>query len=132
MSDRIRELLHTVASTDAPHLDRVRGRLTRGERSLESVQREIAEEIAGSLGRAAAKLQAALDQARAIGEELDSLERAPLPSDPDASRALLQMYKEARDAARLRLRNLKIQREALGYRRHEDVDRHYPLPPRRG
>jgi hypothetical protein len=107
----------TARGHQSPHLDRLRERLP--GRSVESggIEREILEEMAFSLGRAEAKVHVAL-------LELEVMDRDPATTA------------EAFDAKRLEavraLRDLLIQREALGFRRNEDLAKLYPIPPPRG
>jgi len=126
MTERIRSLLQRVAKADGGADDKdaeLRRRLP--ATSVASLEREIASEIAYSLGRAAEKLEAALSQALGTLAELE----AALPSS-DGRSALIQRYNDERSVAERRLRDLLIQREALGFRRHAELHQRYPMPPR--
>jgi hypothetical protein len=126
MSERIQRLLRDVyESVNEPER-----RSTLGDRfsslsgsPLAAVQREIAEEIAHSLGKAGRKVQRQIELVRALvaraNIELLSLEEREL---------LRQEYRRQRLLAERYLRDLLIQREALGLRRHEEVRRVYVLP----
>lgn len=83
---------------------------------------ELARERAAALTRIAGTLETLLDRLNALGAELR--ER------PDADRASrLAAYAALRsDAVRYRW-YLEVQREALGLRRHDPLDRLYPIPP---
>jgi hypothetical protein len=127
MSERIRSLLQRVAAqadggADAKDAE-LRQRLP--STSIASLEREIASEIAYSLGRAAEKLEAALSQALGTLAELEA-------AHPDAERrpALITRFNDERSVAERRLRDLLIQREALGFRRHAELHQRYPIPPR--
>jgi hypothetical protein len=98
--------------------------MTRRE-GLEKVEREILQEKAATLGRAGERLEAALATTRALGEALDG-ER-----EPARRAALLREYEAARRQAATARLMLLIQREAIGFRQHRDVDRQFPEPPRR-
>jgi hypothetical protein len=86
---------------------------------------ELNKERASALGATAAKLERALDECRALAEKLDTLERGALRD------LLLEDYRRARDESERQRWNLCVQREAMGLRRHDDVERHYPTAPRR-
>jgi hypothetical protein len=94
-------------------------------RSIEAVESEIQRERAEALGRAGERLEEALSVLRALRQQLegvagDSRVRA------DGNKVRYRTW----HARALQLRHyLIIQREAIGLRRHEDVDRHYPMPP---
>ena len=127
MSERIQSLLARVSAADGsarPGDAALRERLpSRG--NLEALEREIASEIAYSLGRAGNKLESALQQAQRTRHTIESV-----PHEPDERRLLVARFNEERALAERRLRELMIQREALGFRRHSDLLRLYPIPPR--
>jgi hypothetical protein len=127
MSERIRSLLQRVAAQADGGADAKDAELRRRlpSTSVASLEREIASEIAYSLGRAAEKLEAALSQALRTLAELEA-------AHPDAERrrALISRYNDERSVAERRLRDLLIQREALGFRRHTELHQRYPIPPR--
>jgi hypothetical protein len=77
------------------------------------------------LGRAGSKLEAAIESVRAT-----SVAIASAPSGSAARRVLLERYEDERTLAERRLRDLLIQREAIGLRNHADVHRRYVIPPR--
>jgi hypothetical protein len=121
MSDHIKDLLARVAAerTSAP-----RPAQSRAEAGIAAVEREIAGEIAHSLGKAGRLLAVAIaaasaTRARVLSEELDAGERA----------VLVERFEQERAVAERRLRDLIIQREALGWRNHADVKRDYVIPP---
>jgi hypothetical protein len=94
------------------------------ERTAESLARTEAElraEKAAALARIAGMLEGLLAELRRRRESfggLSSEERAPA----------VEAYDALREQARLYRWYLVVQREALGLFRHDDVDRHYPLP----
>ncbi len=115
---------------ESPYLDRLSRRLeaqskVRSSLGVKQLEREILEEMAYALGRAEDKLNVALLELQVAGDEVDAA------ADDEERAEKLEAYGErwAR-AERVRWEFL-IHREALGFRRHEDVDRFYPLPPRR-
>jgi hypothetical protein len=75
---------------------------------IEHLDYEIAGEMASALGRAGARVQAALDRlAAAEGDERGAVLK-------DASEAVYAYF---------------VQREACGLRRHGDAIRYYAIPP---
>jgi hypothetical protein len=127
MSERVRDLVARVSAAQRsaePGDAQLRERLP-ARTSLAALEQEIASEIAHSLGRAGNKLEAALRQAQAT---LSALQTAP-PNTVER-RQLTARFHEERTVAQGRLRDLMIQREALGFRRHNELLRLYPIPPR--
>lgn len=91
--------------------------------SLRRIEREIVAEKAATLGRAGERLAQALLEVEALRGRHDAAR------DVAERERLAGEHEQARDrAARARL-VLLIQREAVGLRRHHDVDRQYPEPP---
>src|SRR3989442_14974908 len=94
------------------------------ERTAESLARTEAElraEKAAALARIAGTLDgllAELSRRRESFGGLSSDERGPA----------VEAYDALREQARLYRWYLLVQREAMGLFRHDDVDRHYPLP----
>jgi hypothetical protein len=90
--------------------------------ALRRVEQEILAEKAATLGRAGARLEAALARAAALREAFAAAPHAARPG-------LAREYEAARRAAREARRALLIQREAIGLRSHRLVDQRYPEPP---
>jgi hypothetical protein len=104
--------------------------------SIEAVETEIQKERAEALGRAGERLEEALGVLRALRQKLEGVGGDPPGESRDLEaggrvQADTEMARyRAWHARVLQLRHyLIIQREAIGLRRHEDVDRHYPMPP---
>jgi gamma-glutamylcysteine synthetase len=99
------------------------------ERAAESharIVREIVKEKAVTLGRAGERLEAALAALAALVQAWRAA------GDDAAARAgLADEYERAWRAADTARQTLLIQREAVGLRQHRDVDRQFPVPPRR-
>ena len=93
--------------------------------NLAALEHEITSEIAYSLGRAGSKLEAALQQAHSTLSALHTT----MPNTAER-RQLSARFQEERTLAQRRLRDLMIQREALGFRRHNELLQRYPIPPR--
>lgn len=121
MTDHLKDLLARVAAqrTSAP-----RPAPARAEAGLAAVEREIAGEIAHSLGKAGRLLAEAIAAASATRARVSS---APLDAGERA--VLVERFEQERALAERRLRDLMIQREALGWRNHADVKRDYVIPP---
>ena len=92
---------------------------------FEKLEEEIAREKAAALGRAGERLDAALEEARALGAALDA------EVDPELRRLRLRAYEDARRRAEFARTMLLVQREAIGLRHHRVVDQQFPEPPRR-
>jgi hypothetical protein len=88
---------------------------------LARLEAEMRAEKAAALGRIAGGLEGILAELRRRREDFGRLPR------DERSRAA-EAYDALRERARLYRWYLVVQREALGLFRHEDVDRHYPLP----
>lgn len=86
-----------------------------------AMEAELNKERAGALGRTARTLEAHLDQCTRLAHELDT-------ATGDARAKLLAEYRESQALAAKWRWYLCIQREAMGLRRHDDVDRIYPPP----
>jgi len=114
---RIRELSETV----------------RAGRELSPLEQEIAGEMASTLGRAGERVEAALARVTQLGAEADALEERVRAGRAERSelRAKLAEFNAAIEHAEVRTWELVVQREALGFRRHEAIPRVYPLPRRR-
>ena len=126
MSERVQQLLYEVqrAASEEQYKVPLAQRFPNAhERGLREVQREIAEEIAYSLGKAGAKIERSL-------RVLNGLRNKAATSglSADESRQLEDAFYAERRQTELHLRDLLIQREALGFLRHDDVKERYPLP----
>ncbi len=103
--------------------------------ALEKIDSEIRKEKAEALGRAGERLERAIRDLEMAGRELMQI-WASIPSCQQQEAHLEagmqekwdQYFRLARHVQILR-HHLIIQREAVGLRRHEDVDWQYPLPP---
>lgn len=95
--------------------------MERAAEGLARVEAELRAEKVAALGRIAGVLEgilADLHHRREDFERLAGNERPRAAADYDALRERARLYRWY----------LVVQREALGLVRHEDVDRHYPLP----
>jgi hypothetical protein len=116
----VREL--TAAGCSSPYLDRLRERVdvAHAQASLET---EIVREMAAAIGRADDKVNVALLR-------LELATRAWTDArEPEARRRCAREV-NARRAEALGARwELLVHREAVGMRRHDLVERLYPIPP---
>lgn len=100
----------------SPYLDRLRERLPGRHTEARGIEQEILEEMAFSLGRAEEKVNVAL------------LELEVMAKDPATTK---DAFNAKRREAERALRDLLIQREALGFLRNESLEKLYPIPPER-
>ncbi|HYL81745.1 MAG TPA: hypothetical protein VEU07_13075 [Candidatus Acidoferrum sp.] len=105
------------------------------KRSFESVEAEIRQEKAEALGRTGERLQQTLVELADLRKELLDLSVAASASPEGATGDILALlrqkvasYTRLREQERQIRQYLVIQREAVGLRRHEDIDRQYPEP----
>lgn len=95
--------------------------LKRDLQSANAWEAELNKERAGALGMTARKLEGLLERCRALKEQLGKT------TDLSLKELLLRDYREAREESERQRWNLCVQREAIGLRRHEEVDRLYPI-----
>lgn len=128
--DRIRELIAALDAKglESPYLDRLRARAARCGKSatgLDALRAEIFAEMAASLGRAEDRVNEALLACDVLDREIASL-------SPGAERgSKIAEFNAQREIAERRLWELTVQREALGFRRNDDLARFYPIPARK-
>lgn len=116
---------------ESPYLDRLEGKLpVRGGDALRELEAELVREMASALGRADDKVNAALLELELVGQQIDRLEGAPSRDARAIERALLE-HARLRSAAEKALWELRVHREALGFRRHDRLAELYPVPPPR-
>jgi len=103
---------------------------------IDAIEAEIQQERAEALGRAGERLEEALRLLWALRGELEGRGGTLHTGsrDQEAGNGALEEANTSRyrawHAHVVELRHfLIIQREAVGFRRHDDVDRHYPMPP---
>ncbi len=103
-------------------------------RVIENVEAEIRKEKAESLGRTGERLEQLLVEVRKLREQLVSLAEGWLAGTggehtiPAEIREGLKKHADLCGRARDIRYQLIVQREAVGFRRQEEVDRHYPMP----
>ena len=85
---------------------------------------ELNKERAGALGMTARKLEDLLERCQALKSELESA------TTREMRELLLRDYREAREESEKQRWNLCVQREAMGLRQHQDVERYWPTAPK--
>jgi hypothetical protein len=96
---------------------------SRAAEGLARIGREIQAEKAAALARIAGTLEDLIAQLGRVGREAIEADR---PQDREQARAL---HSELREKV-LRYRwYLEVQREAVGFTRHDALDHMYPVPP---
>jgi hypothetical protein len=104
--------------------------------AIEAVEAEIQKEKAESPGRTGERLDQTLGEIRALREQLFALTEERLNETkadqviPPEIQEGLARHAELCALARDIRYQLIVQREVVGFRRHGDVDRHYPMPAR--
>lgn len=94
--------------------------------AMQELERELTQEIALSLGRAAAHVEFALLELEVMERDLDAM----APDDPKRP-ALVEAFNKGRKVAEDRRLDLLIQREAIGITQNAILETMYPIPPRR-
>lgn len=114
----------TAAGYESPYLERLRARVHPGQ-ALESLEQEIAREIASALGRAGEKVDYALLRLELAAREIDTA--------PNAAhrRAYVERFNQIRREALAARHELRIHREAVGIRSNQLLEQIYPIPPAR-
>jgi hypothetical protein len=119
---RVKRLVEELRDSgyESVYLDRLRARLdVDGTQAV--LEQEIVQEMAAALGRTAAKVDLALLRLEMAARDL--------AAGGDAA-AVARFNALREEALRARL-ELVIHREAIGFRRTDEVERAYPVPARR-
>ena len=119
-----------ASDIESPYLDRLRARMPTGSSEL---AREILREMASALARSEAKVDAALLrvdlEARAI-EEIAGAEVRDAAWRREINARIAAFNREREVALHCRW-ELLVHREALGFRRNDELATDYPVPPER-
>ena len=91
---------------------------------------DIIKEKAETLGRTGAKLDESLRKLRALQDHIKIMEKEGKGQAEVSD--LITEFNEAREEAFQYLHYLIIQREAMGFRRHANVQRMYKIPAKKG
>lgn len=117
----------------SPYLERLRARLPSATCGHHDLAREVLQEMASALGRAEDKVNAALLRLELSGRAIDELASARQRGERwrrEADRRVAEFNREREVAERL-LWELRVHREAVGFRHEADLGAYYPIPPRR-
>jgi len=112
---------------ESRYLNRVLAKVSPGDQ-LETLQAEIAHEIAQSLGRSEDKVNVALAELELHRARYERAVRENAPANERQGYA--QAFNAQRVVAQAKLRHLLIHREAIGFRRNQMLNDLYPIPPK--
>jgi hypothetical protein len=104
---------------------------------FEKTQEEMLQERAEALGRAGERLFAVLKELKEIEKIIDSKATFIQSGDNGRETAVIEIneeidrYNKTREYAKLRYYYLIVIREAVGFRRHKQVEEIYRIPPRK-
>ena len=112
---------------ESPYLARVLERVS-PEQQLETLQAEIAQEMAQALGRSEDRINLALAELELRMARFQHAMRAGATASE--LQALADAYNAQRTVASTRLRELLIHREAIGFRRNQLLQELFPIPPK--
>ena len=126
MSDRMKEIAQSVAgdsrdTSDYPEFSGLAA--LRGD--FAALQRELVEEAAHSMGSSTRHLELNLAKLQHLEEQLARVDDREL----EQRRDLVQRFNATREEVLLRLYYIEVQREALGFTRHTELNARYPVPP---
>ena len=107
------------------YLARVEARISR-EQKLETLQIELTQEIAGALGKTDTRVNLAFAELELCKARYDKA--ASEGAEPAVLSELARAFNAQRKVAQARLRELQIQREAIGFRRNQVLYELYPVP----
>jgi hypothetical protein len=128
---RLIEELKDDSGRKGPHFDRVRERLPPGM-GLQSLAAELLREMGSALARAEDKVETALRELEQQGRAIDALlEQGGGADGAGEIRSRVAAWNRQREVAEKALWELRVHREALGFRRHEDLAERYRIPPKR-
>jgi hypothetical protein len=114
----------------ARQYDRIRERLPGGS-GFQELAGEMLREMASALGRAEAKVSAAINELELQGKAIDALVEAGRAEDAAEIRRRVGAFNQQRAVAEKALWELRVHREALGFRLNNDLPQQYPIPPKR-
>lgn len=111
---------------ESRYIARVSARVT-PEQQLETLEVEIAQEMASALGRTEDRLNLALAELELLAARHARAQREQATATQ--LHALASAYNGQRAVAQARFRELVIHREAIGFRRNQILYELYPIPP---
>ena len=112
---------------ESQYLARVTAKVT-PEQQLDTLEKELVQEMASALGRSEDRLNLALAE---LELHMARYQRARAERAGQIQlEQLVEAYNTQRSAALMRLRELTIHREAVGFRRNQILHELYPIPPK--
>lgn len=93
--------------------------------AVSATQEEIIEEMAKALGHSGYLLETILERLAALDKRMEDA------ADDERYNALAEEFNALRNQALFRREMLVIHREAIGARKHRDIDIHYPIPDKK-
>jgi Mn-dependent DtxR family transcriptional regulator len=97
-----------------------------------SIEKEILQEIAEALGNAGLRVEETLNKLDELGAAIEERQKKKLnEEDGEELLNMIDRFNELREVAISRFRNLLIHREAVGFRKHDQMAAKYPLPPKK-
>jgi len=123
---RLAEHIETAGKHN-PYHARVQAKIS----SADSVAMELMQEMASSLRRSEEKVTTALAELELLGREIDDLSRCGDVVSQREARARVDRWNKQRDFAAQALWELRVHREAIGFRQNSDLAERYPIPPKR-
>ncbi len=98
-----------------------------------SLEKEILQEIAEALGNAGMRVEEALGELRKLDQEIDKVQKKrPEEEEQKELLTMIDRFNDLREVAISQFRNLLIHREAVGFRKHDQMKAKYPVPPKKG
>jgi hypothetical protein len=131
MSERVQQLLQEVrrAASESHYKEPLGQRFPEAHtQGIAALHREIAEEIAYSLGKAGTKIERSIRILNELLERAHKLDASGANLTEAERNELFGAFADERVMAQRHLRDLLIQREALGFRRHDDVKERWQIP----
>lgn len=110
---------------ESVYLERIRRRVD-AEQELRQLEQELAGEMARALGRTEDALNLALAELQLLEARFEKLRQHGL--DRQALVQAAEAFNAQRVHAEKRLRNLVIHREAVGFRRNQQLYELFPIP----
>lgn len=119
--EKARDMVHRLKdhNLQSTHLDRLR-QLVSAEEQQASLEAEIRQEMANSLGRAATKVDVALLELELIEQEVRQSGQKPTAEQ-------IERYNQQRELALRARLDLRIHREAVGLRNNDGLKLTYPI-----
>lgn len=113
----------------SPYLDRLQSRLGNVQTQA-GLEAELLQEMASALGHSEEKVNLALLKLEVLGQAVAAAEAPHSGCSVADVNERVAAFNAQREEAERKLYELRVHREAIGFRRHDGLDRLYPIPPR--